>query len=522
MALSFRMTAGNDNETIIFIKITNWDSTGSGADATYRIIDKNVDGTGTLSISGNSWESEILSEEIPISEIDKSIDFELGGTLGTIANVEFATVKDSPSSDWANFINEWFPEDSNKIMTHRLVQFGVGWEGIDNENKITWLYNFYIEGQEWGTNTILWTAMELWNLNNIELPFYEIQKDYDNEISYFPNAPSESYGLTIPAVYGKFPLSITILDSEGSSISDVRSFEYNLAPTVAVDKQKLEFLVAYHKSFQFAASQLYKYAAGIESYIKLSAKDDTGSVEQFKNSMGVTSNILLSLRQGGSIVGQLYIHPNYSVGDIEIRGSVPTNILKASKEIMERNFIDYFDLAPGEKIIVAVDAPGLEQDLLNQRVAAFQDKRLFRIYTESTHAVNNCDYRIRIINLHEPTADGRPTGGYAQLRGEEQEQGFVIETFLDDVATPTPAFTLEEEITMEGVVLGDLIGRKAIMIQNIDSSETLRVYQVYWEIVEVRIVAIMRKSRYKRYVNEDHWLTQSNSDYIGGRYRGYL
>ena len=113
---------------------------------------------------------------------------------------------------------------------------------------------------------------------------------------------------------------------------------------------------------------------------------------------------------------------------------------------------------------------------------------------------------MRIINL---SPEGEPKGTYTQLKGTEDAQGFQIAYYIDYTATTSPSFVIEEEILLDGASINDIVGHKAIMIHNIDSTYTLRIYEVYWEVVEISVGGILKKQKQKRIRTE---MEQSDYD----------
>ena len=73
-------------------------------------------------------------------------------------------------------------------------------------------------------------------ITNKEIPYYEIQSIFDNGIGYYEDAPEESYGKTIPIVYGE-------LDQSES----LPPYVNRCMPTIRVGDKT--YLISSHKNY---------------------------------------------------------------------------------------------------------------------------------------------------------------------------------------------------------------------------------------------------------------------------------
>ncbi|MBK7380721.1 MAG: hypothetical protein IPJ03_17325 [Ignavibacteriales bacterium] len=120
-------------------------------------------------------------------------------------------------------------------LSSRLVEVGFVWNTATTEAEITWHNTFYVDGYSYAFNQIILELIEFSEIESVTLPFYKVQKEYDDGISYTLSSSEEVYGSPIPIVYGVF----TTTNFETSDVS--------LAPTVLMNKNLTTVKIASHK-----------------------------------------------------------------------------------------------------------------------------------------------------------------------------------------------------------------------------------------------------------------------------------
>ncbi|MBK7380402.1 MAG: hypothetical protein IPJ03_15720 [Ignavibacteriales bacterium] len=230
--LSLNMTAGNDNDVIWVFRI-NLDSS---------II---YLATTAITLDANDYLETIIKKNTPQST-SKSVNILQGGGVSTRENLTIAFDKFST-------INQegFYPYTSMPYLSSRLVEVGFVWNTATTEAEITWYNTFYVDGYSYAFNQITLELIEFSEIESTTLPFYKVQKDYDDGISYTLTA--ESYGDPIPLLYGDFT-------ETSFEISTTR-----LAPTVSMNKDTSAFKVCSHPCYQVCYGN-YKHDATDRTY----------------------------------------------------------------------------------------------------------------------------------------------------------------------------------------------------------------------------------------------------------------
>ena len=225
--LTLNMTPGNDADTIWIIII-------EGDSATYRLASDNI------TLSGNYYDGAVLKVNQrgdEITNVKKENDFSRGGGIGILGSFSFSIARFNNNADFKDFFNSWYPATGKPYLTSRRVSLGVVWQGATLESQITWLEKGYINSYQYDARTLYFDCYDQEDIEIKSLPFYKIQKDYNNGISYFPSAPKENYGLPIPIVYGSF------------TKIDWATNDFSLSPCLQTNKGKSSYIIASHKCF---------------------------------------------------------------------------------------------------------------------------------------------------------------------------------------------------------------------------------------------------------------------------------
>ena len=134
------------------------------------------------------------------------------------------------------FFNDWYPATGKGYLSGQLVDFGICWIGATTDTEITWLFRGRIVDYSYEQRKLNITVFQESEISNKEIPYYAVQKDFDNGVSYFENAPDDNMGKTLPIVYGDLEQII-------AKPPYVRRF----MPTVRVDEKK--YIISTHKNY---------------------------------------------------------------------------------------------------------------------------------------------------------------------------------------------------------------------------------------------------------------------------------
>lgn len=288
------MTAGEDKDLILIVRIN--------LDTEYMYFS---DTTNQITLSGTVFDGKVISKN-SISEATKDVDVTLGGTIGQVGSWRLSLARYTSYTNGAttfdDFFNDFAPATSKPVLTSKTVDVGVVWAGATLTSEITWLYQFYIENYDWTTSALNLECIEYDELVSTQVPYYVLQNEFDNGISYFTNASEDSYGQAIPIVYGDF----TNVDLSYTKIQ--------LVPTVRIDKKDSIFLISSHILHTVnPVTSVYRYLENAGTVLAL---------------LGVSSSIAntraghkITLDSDGSLVyGTLYLQPKLHTNYVNTDG----------------------------------------------------------------------------------------------------------------------------------------------------------------------------------------------------------
>ena len=273
-------TALNDNQVVwVFRLITNSTTIYFGSE----LIQLN-----------STYSGDVILKD-SLQSVEKYIDLSQGGGIGEIGSLRLSLARFSGNSDIDGFLDEFYPNNSEYLVPATL-QMGIVWQGAQNDADITWLYKFYVHSYSYQYESIDLECFEIDELESIELPYYTVQKDYDNGISYYDNAPEDVYGKHIPMVYGSFSLN------EGANY---QSPTYAFLPTLLVEQEKQTYLISYNRLS--VLTNLYKYESQFDTKMRIYGLAGGTSITSI-NTTHAGSYITL-VNTAGNIYGDIELHP---------------------------------------------------------------------------------------------------------------------------------------------------------------------------------------------------------------------
>lgn len=282
--LTLNMTSGNNNQTIWVLKINT---------PTPIYLS-----TRDITLDAINYDGQVLNFDNYLTDITQTSTIPSGGGTGAVSSFGFSISRYVGNTSLDGFFNEFYPATSGVYLSGVLVQFGIVWEGATTEAEITWLMVGRIVDYQYEQRKLNITVFQESEITNKEVPYYSVQKDFNNDMSYYLNAPTENLGLTIPIVYGSF---------------NVDTFDYDLkklCPSILIDKRYFTFIQASHKlktqNSPTYTDALYKYISGLDTYLVLIP--DNGSSFNYDTKSYV--NLLSTSRVAGdTIKGKLFIVP---------------------------------------------------------------------------------------------------------------------------------------------------------------------------------------------------------------------
>lgn len=264
----------------------------------------------------NEYSGQIMHNENYLTDIPFESTIEGSGGAGTVTSFSIAISRYISNANFDGFFNEFYPATDGGIIVGRIIDVGICWVGATADTDITWLFRGRIIDYGYQQRQLNLVVFQESEISNKEIPFYSVQKDYNNEISYFTNAPDNNYGTVIPIVYGSY---------------NVDTFDYDLKkllPSILVDKRYLKAIQASHKLYTQNSptytNALYKYISGIDSYMIL-IPDNGNSVNN--NAISYVQLLSTSRLPGELLRGKLFVvfKATGSLSDINDVGNIIDN-----------------------------------------------------------------------------------------------------------------------------------------------------------------------------------------------------
>jgi len=220
------MTATNDNNIVWLVKITR-------AGTSWRFATENI------TLSSNVWDGEALGindNRFSLNEVGKRINIPGGGTMGEISTVTFTFSRYTDNTFINTFFNEFYPATAGLVLVAMDVEVGIVWDSATTESQITWLHKYNIEEYQYNDSQINLVCAEFSDFEFFNIPYYKVQVEYNNGVSYYPEASEQAIGKNIPICYGRLEMPLNIVP-----------FNSNCCPLVKVGEKK--FLLSSHECF---------------------------------------------------------------------------------------------------------------------------------------------------------------------------------------------------------------------------------------------------------------------------------
>jgi len=247
--LTMNQTPGTDNKAILVLKIELEDRALYFSDT----LDK-------ITLSGIDFDGKVLYKG-SLSDLTEYVDISEGGGIGTVGHFSFSIARYNTYTGTSNFINDFFPATGQPLLTSKTVDVGIVWTGATSLEDITWLKRYGIEDHSWSDTQLNLSCIEFDELAATMLPYYRIQDQVPNDVSYNTDLTDETRGKTIPIIYGDF----TELNLEYG--------EANLSPAVRAGKG-FSFIVASHLCKETTSTnRLYEHLSEVNAYLSIYGAD---------------------------------------------------------------------------------------------------------------------------------------------------------------------------------------------------------------------------------------------------------
>jgi len=309
--ITLNQTSGDNNETIWVLKI----NTATPIYLSTRDL--------SLNEGGIVYDGQVLNYGNYLTDLSFDSSIKESGGTGAVTSFGFSISRHVSNAGLSSFFDEFYPATSGVYLSAVMVQIGICWVGASADTDITWLFAGRVISYDYEQRRLNVTVFQESEITNKEIPYYSVQKEFNNGVSYFENAPEESYGKTIPIVYG----NLSTTDNWGASLC---------VPCVYVDNTTLALIAASHY-VNVAPSVALSYINEIKSYLEMTSSQDSAS--------NTYAGCVFSLQTtGDQVYGKLFIKlgiPNSFV-------STAKNVIDApdTTNYLELDDTDRLDLSP--------------------------------------------------------------------------------------------------------------------------------------------------------------------------------
>lgn len=418
----------------------------------------------------NTYDGQILNQGNYLTDLNQNSSIAGSGGTGSVSSFSLSISRYVSNAGFSSFFNNFYPATGTGYLTSKVIDFGICWVGATTDTEITWLFRGRVIDYSYEQRQLNLTIFQESEISNKEVPYYTVQKDFDNEISYFTNAPEESYGRTIPIVYGNLSTS----DNWGASLC---------VPCVYVDQSTLTIIAASHY-VSSPPSVALSYISEVKSYLEMTSSEDSAS--------NTYAGCLFSLQSSGTqVYGKLYI----KLGIPNSFASTSANVLDAADttNYLELDTTDRLDLSP-----IGI--------VSNSKIAALSSTLAdigFHFVASSDGAGD------RIIEFSRYNLSTNT--------GTSVNQQFTVGTAIDDnvmyFATSTDA---KNNANIPWKI--DEVCSQRYRVQNTDadSGDIVRIYYGYIVLDNIKLQSIV--TEYKvgviRSKSVDKFLADAGSDYV--------
>ena len=414
--------------------------------------------TQTLSLT-NTWDGQALNFNDRVSDIDSFIDTGSSGTIGGVSAYVFTISRYSDNGKFDGFHEEFYPAFDGGTLSSRDCEIGVVWNTASTDTEITWLMRGRIIDYQYTPRKMILTVLQSTEIDSRPLPYYFIQKDFDNGVSYFANAPEENVGAAIPIVYGEHQTR--------NLVEDWATF----SPGILIDEEKNSVLVASHKLGSIGAgtglTEVYKSIPSLNTYMTLASGSEV-----------TTNNDIISYH---SITDT----PDDLTGtmDIVLRAQSSYSGVTGISNVIDADSTNFMTIDAAERLALRVGGTASTADVGWLGVT---DGFIILKYKVESGSGTNRDWTMGVNNLNygtppnlDPTpSTGTITGGAAAT---EISHSFAAETGMKkDLVIP---WSIEEICNLEYYIIND----------DVNGGDLIKIYYAKVRLAPIRVSGIGRK-----------------------------
>ena len=419
----------------------------------------------------NTYDGQVLNFDNYLTPIAYNSSVEASGGTGAVTSFGFSISRHVGNTALDGFFNEFYPATSGVYLSSRIVQIGVCWAGIDAESKITWIFTGRVISYDYEQRRMNITVFQESEISNKEIPYYSVQKDFNNGASYYPNSPKENLGTSIPVIYGSFnifnPVPNTIT---GTSIGVA------LTPAYMVDPSSLEYIVSSHQVNTTSWNKhgktgntnlLFKYLNGVNTYMLVFKIGDSA----FSYSNNVVNYSFKFMYTVSRIYGDLYI-PFIQVS-AQTKQTEVANAIDDSPTTYSQ--IDRFEITATNAIALNIEGSESTSNVGYFKEDAGSISVVFAIKLEDDSTGN---YRIAITNNTLATPASVDTGTVSMSGATVLEKTSDLSGVTSIKANATLPWTIEELSDLEYSVINfgaNTVGKK------------INVYYGYLKVININV-----------------------------------
>jgi hypothetical protein len=286
----------------------------------------------------STFDGQVLNYDNYLTDLSYESSIRESGGTGAVTNFSFSVSRHVSNTSLDGFFNEFYPATSGVYLSSVIVQIGICWVGATADTDITWLFSGRVISYDFEQRRLNVTVFQESEITNKEIPYYAVQKDFNNGISYFTFAPQESYGMTIPIAYGDLTLGMPT-----PAFVDTKFTYSNLSPCIKISKSKDGYISASHKVFGTVGTDagwdttdavVFYYISELSAYMAVYNRD--ASADSYANTYAGHIQYLQNTRGLENLRGLLRVKlteiSKYS--DVEIDETV---------DIDESNYVEIDD-----------------------------------------------------------------------------------------------------------------------------------------------------------------------------------
>ena len=398
----------------------------------------------------NAYDGQALNFDSSLTEISSPSTIQQGGGTGEVSTYSFNISRYVSNAGFNSFFNELYPASEGGFIVSRLVDIGVCWVGATADTQITWLMRGRVIDYNYQQRILSLTVFQESEISNKEVPYYAVQKHYNNDISYFPSAPDENFGVTIPVVYGTTP-------SETTSLVQLNYSNRVYYPIILVNKSNLQFLGASHKVYEYDNSTIeigqtpnlysghfiFTYNTQINNYIGYLC--DATTITNYQS-------LIISFASSSDTITR------YAQTQMSYIGTIGS--ITEAGEVVNYNSDDYIEIDGGDYIVLRRDISSVDTMF----------KSFYRGYgaTAVQWSADSASARTAVIRNYRPD-----TGG-------------ISESTTINSSTTSPQTNYFRDVTVFDLGLAQLAVTLEIGIRNTSApGSKIRVYNIWQEWYEV-------------------------------------